>query len=96
VGFPKRHATRRVSSKPVAPAPSSKSNPPHSPLNPKLREEADRPGIAETGLSVKVRILEKLYETGRKASDTFKANMPIEFDDLLPRYNYRVAPQLHD
>ncbi|NQV23501.1 MAG: ISAzo13 family transposase [Rhodopirellula sp.] len=50
----------------------------------------------QTGLSVTVRILEKLYETGRQASDTFKANMPIEFDDILPRYNYRVIPQLHD
>jgi hypothetical protein len=46
VGFQQRYATRRVSSKPVAPASSSESNPPHSALDPKLREEADRPGIA--------------------------------------------------
>jgi hypothetical protein len=38
----------------------------------------------QTGLSVTVRVLEKLYETGRKASETFKANMPIDFDDILP------------
>jgi hypothetical protein len=48
----------------------------------------------QTGLSVTVRVLEKLYETGRKASETFKANMPIEFDDILPRYNYRLTPQM--
>ena len=47
IGFQQRYATRRVSSKPVAPAPSSEQNPPHSTLNPKLREEADRPGIAD-------------------------------------------------
>ena len=48
----------------------------------------------QTGLSVTVRVLEKLYETGRKASESFKANMPIDFDDTLPRYNYRLTPQM--
>jgi len=50
----------------------------------------------QTGLSVTVRVLEKLYETGRKASDTFKANMPVDFDDILPRYNYRLVPEMYD
>lgn len=48
----------------------------------------------QTGLSVTVRVLEKVYETGRKASESFKANMPIDFDDILPRYNYTLTPQL--
>jgi len=47
-----------------------------------------------TGLRVTVRVLEGLYETGRKASESFKANMPIDFDDFLPQYNYSVAPQM--
>ena len=47
-----------------------------------------------TGLRVTVRVLEKIYETGRKAAESFKANMPIEFDEILPRLNYRLAPQI--
>ena len=41
-----------------------------------------------------ISVLEKAYETGRKASESFKASMPIEFDDILPRYNYTLRPQL--
>jgi len=48
----------------------------------------------QTGLSVKVRVIEKIYETGRKATEAFKENMPILFDDLLPKWNYRVVPQV--
>ncbi len=47
----------------------------------------------QQGLSVTVRVLDKLYETGRKVSDTFKKNMPIIFDPVLPKWNYRVVPQ---
>jgi transposase len=46
-----------------------------------------------TGLSVTVRVIEKLYEAGRKASETFKSNMPIQFDSFLPQWNYTVIPQ---
>jgi hypothetical protein len=47
----------------------------------------------QQGLSVTVRVLDKLYETGRKVSDTFKENMPILFDPVLPKWNYRAVPQ---
>ena len=47
----------------------------------------------QRGLSVTVRVIEKVYETGRKAAEAFKANMPILFDELLPKWNYRVVPQ---
>jgi hypothetical protein len=46
-----------------------------------------------TGLGVTVRVIDTLYEVGRKASDAFKNNMPVKFDDLLPKWNYRVVPQ---
>jgi hypothetical protein len=46
-----------------------------------------------TGLKATVRVIEKTYETGRKASDAFKADMPIKFDDILPKWNYEVVPQ---
>lgn len=48
----------------------------------------------QTGLSVTVRVIETIYETGRKAAEEFKRNMPILFDDLLPKWNYRVVPQV--
>jgi len=47
----------------------------------------------QNGLSVTVRVIEKIYETGRKATEAFKENMPILFDDLLPKWNYRIVPQ---
>ena len=46
-----------------------------------------------TGLAVTVRVIEQIYETGRKAAEKFKRNMPILFDDLLPKWNYRIVPQ---
>ena len=45
-----------------------------------------------TGLRVKVEIIDKIYETGRKVDDEFKKNMKIVFDDILPTWNYRAIP----
>lgn len=45
------------------------------------------------GLCVTVNIMHKLYQTGRKATDHFKQNMPIVFDEVLPQWNYRAVPQ---
>ncbi len=36
------------------------------------------------GLSVTIRVIDKLYEVGRKASEDFKNQMPIVFDQVLP------------
>ena len=44
------------------------------------------------GLSVTVQIIDKVYETGRKVTDTFKQNIPVLFDDILPQWNYRAVP----
>ena len=46
-----------------------------------------------TGLQVTVGLLEKVYETGRKCAEGFKANMKIVFDERLPKWNYRAVPQ---
>jgi hypothetical protein len=46
-----------------------------------------------TGLKVKVRILEKVYKTGRKYATGFKKTMKIAFDEFLPKWNYRALPQ---
>lgn len=44
------------------------------------------------GLSVTVQIIDKVYETGRKVAESFKQNLPILFDDVLPQWNYRAVP----
>jgi Rhodopirellula transposase DDE domain len=46
-----------------------------------------------TGLRVTVRLLDKVYETGRKYTAGFKHNMKIVFDDHLPKWNYRAVPE---
>lgn len=49
----------------------------------------------QQGLSVTVNILAKVYETGRKVTDTFKENLPIEFASFLPKWNYTAVPQIY-
>ena len=44
------------------------------------------------GLEVEVEIIDKFYQLGRKASDDFRQNMGILFDELLPKLNYRAIP----
>jgi hypothetical protein len=46
-----------------------------------------------TGLSVKVNINDKIYQTGRKVSDDFKENINkfITFDDHIPKWNYLIT-----
>ena len=50
---------------------------------------------AETskGLSVTVRIMDKIYKTGRKYAVDFKENMTIQFDNFLPDWNYTAVPE---
>jgi hypothetical protein len=47
-----------------------------------------------TGLKVLASIKEKIYKTARKASDDFKCNMTIVFDEFLGQWNYRAHPQV--
>jgi len=44
------------------------------------------------GLRVTVDVIDKVYRTGRKVAADFKENMTIKFDELLPKWNYRVVP----
>jgi hypothetical protein len=45
-----------------------------------------------TGLKTTVNVIRRLYETGRKVADDFKATMTIRFDALLPKWNYVALP----
>lgn len=44
------------------------------------------------GLHVTVNIIDKVYETGRKATAQFIEKMPIVFDEYLPKWNYVAIP----
>ena len=50
---------------------------------------------AETtkGLRTTVRIMDKVYETGRKFAADFKEKMAIRFDKVLPKWNYTIVPE---
>lgn len=48
----------------------------------------------QTGLTVFVSMLDTIFHTKRSATDHFKQNMPILFDDFLPKWNYVARPQL--
>lgn len=45
-----------------------------------------------TGLAVTVAVFNKIYQTNRKVSKTFRDEMSILFDEYLPKWNYRAKP----
>ncbi len=51
-----------------------------------------RKASTKTGLRTTVNVVRRIYETGRKATAEFRENMPIIFDDILPKWNYRAVP----
>ena len=56
--------------------------------------ELMRKASTRTGLSVVVDILDKVYETGRKVSQATKDAVNLVRDAILPRWNYRILPNL--
>lgn len=48
----------------------------------------------QRGLKAFVHVLDKVYQTGRKATEAFKKNMPIIHDEFLSQWNYRAVPAL--
>ena len=45
-----------------------------------------------TGLKTTVHVIRRAYETRRQVTADFKASLPILFDKLLPKWNYRATP----
>ena len=45
------------------------------------------------GFKVTAKVINKIYETGRKVAKGFKENMKIVFDEVLPKWNYKVVPE---
>jgi len=46
-----------------------------------------------TGLKVTVDIIDKAYETGRKAAQDMKSSLRVVADALLPAWNYTILPR---
>jgi len=57
-----------------------------------VKELIEKRAKTKHGLKTCVNIVDKIYETGKKASELFMKNMPIIFDQLLPRWNYKAMP----
>jgi hypothetical protein len=56
--------------------------------------ELMRKAKTRTGLSVVVDILDKVYKTGRQVSQATKDAVNLVRDTVLPRWNYRILPNL--
>lgn len=54
-----------------------------------------RKASTRTGLKTTVNVIRRTYETGRHASDTMKDSLRsiIDFDTVLPKWNYTAIPQ---
>ena len=48
------------------------------------------------GLRVTVTVIDKVYQTGREVAESFKTNMPIVFDEVLPQWNYTAVPHIQN
>ncbi len=47
-----------------------------------------------TGLKVSCDIIKKTYETGKRATKAMVEKLNIEFDELLGKFNYSIAPEV--
>lgn len=50
-----------------------------------------RKTATQTGLTTTVHVINKAYETGRKATQEFRENLPLMFDSVLPKWNYTAT-----
>jgi len=58
-----------------------------------IKQLIEQRAKTRTGLRVVVHIIDKEYETGKKAKQEFIDNMPIVFDKILPKWNYMAIPR---
>lgn len=57
-----------------------------------VKQLIDERAHTKTGLQVFSNIIEQVYHTGKKATQQFLQNMPIIFETILPRWNYKAVP----
>ena len=53
-----------------------------------------RRASTSTGLRTTVNVIRKCYEAGRNATDQMKQQLRIQYDNLLPKWNYVAQPQI--
>lgn len=46
-----------------------------------------------TGLKTKVKVLDRIYETGRKLAREAIQKLKVLRDEVLPKWNYRLAAE---
>lgn len=46
----------------------------------------------KTGLTVRANVIQKTYETGKKAAKDFMKNLKIKFGESVPKLNYTISP----
>jgi len=56
-----------------------------------IMKELAEQTTTKTGFSVKAYINEKTYQTGKKASEEFMNTMPVIFNKVLPKWNYKFT-----
>lgn len=59
-----------------------------------LVAELMRKASTRTGLTVEVDIVDRVYEVGRQVSEAAKAAVNLVRDAVLPRWNYRILPNV--
>lgn len=52
-----------------------------------------RKASTSTGLKTTVNVIRRVYDIGRQVTDDFKANLPLLFDNFLPKWNYIAIPR---
>ena len=52
-----------------------------------------RKTATNTGLTTTVRVMKKVYQTGRKVTKEFRDNINFQFNKVRPRWNYTACPQ---
>lgn len=58
--------------------------------------ELMRKATTSTGLKTTVNVINRIYETGRNATDAMKETIrrTVQFYELLPKWNYTITPQI--
>lgn len=54
--------------------------------------EAMGQASTKSGLQVVSTVVDAVYQTGKKVTESFKEQMKIVFDEYLPKWNYRAIP----
>ena len=58
-----------------------------------LVKELIEKATTKAGLTVQAKIINQIYQTGKKVTTGFRENMKIIFDEVLGKWNYKAAPQ---